>query len=1297
MDAQYKELQFCVKQPTPDVDDDDIPMSCEEEANFMQTFRKTCFYNDYRDRDSNRDNLHSSGWNDYNRDNYQSNTDDKSYDLQKKFNDFMKSQQSTNAFVKETFMDLKNPLETVAKNIKLQSKTLKLSLIESLTRNLVDLQDLFQATPNQTHEISNSLVTEKVSLKDGRKEYQIPQFDHSSVPPSYPYQSQMNHQTSSIPQIAYQSPQASTQPMTESPLVDSGFVVLVFSPGDDPIACLNKAMDCLTVERVVKCYNCQGAGHMAWQCTQPKRPKNAVWYKEKAMLPEAQEARQILDKEQLAFLADPRVPDGQAVQTIIPNNAAFQTEDLDTYDSDCDDISNEKSILMANISSYGSNVISENNVAHLILENERLCKEINHVKQVFKEKFDSIKKTRVHTKEKSDSLIDKLNLKSPKNEDLKAQIQDKVFVITSLKNNLRKIKGKEIVDIAAQKPYANTIVLGMFKLHLVPLAPKLLKNREAHIDYLKYTQEQVDILQGIVEQAKVESSTTSDSNTHVLSPTGLKCSTSNCGSKPTRNKKNDMISQTPSRNMKNKVEAQPRKVNKKNHVVEPICNVDVEQSQLNLTSELICATCTFRFGNDHIARMGYSDYQLGNVTISRVYYVEGLGHNLFSVGQFFNADLEVVFRKNTCFIRNLEASKTKSWLWHRRLSHLNFGTLNKLTKDGLARSISRLKFHKDHLCSTCALGKIMKSSHQPKAKDTNQEKLYLLHMDLCGPMRVVSINEKKVYLSDCRRLLKIYLGPILRSKDEAPEAIIKCIKNIQVRLNATVFSPVQEAADPRAVILAESHVSTSIDQDAPSTNKVVLIKLKWIYKVKTDEFNRVKNKARLVAQGFRQEEGFNFEESFAPVARIEAICIFVANTAHKNMTIFQMDVKMAFLNGELKEEDQSISRRNKMFWHIARDDTIYTSMRCISRHEKSQVYGAIFPKELRNQKADSATSPKPKPVQATKGDGVDTRSKVLDEQQQNTSSADEGTCTIPGVPDVPMYASKRDKESWGDSDEEDDDENDFEEEADINDDDSDDNNVIPDPNKSNVDQTEHEEEDVYERVQTPLDYELTDDEKIHNEEIIDEEEEDGVTKELYDDLNVNLGNKDTEMKNADQGPTQSSFVSSDFTSKLLNLDNPSPADNEIASLMDTTDYHATVIPKITSSFDTPTPPPPPFFNPLQQEATPTPTPTNSEAITSFTALPDFASVFKFNERRSRDERDKDRDPSTRLDRETKRRKSSKDAESSRVSRSKENNSSSTSKEASQSRHKSSGKSAHAEEPSHTVEDLGKQKDQEFVT
>ncbi|GJV63657.1 retrovirus-related pol polyprotein from transposon TNT 1-94 [Tanacetum coccineum] len=170
--------------------------------------------------------------------------------------------------------------------------------------------------------------------------------------------------------------------------------------------------------------------------------------------------------------------------------------------------------------------------------------------------------------------------------------------------------------------------------------------------------------------------------------------------------------------------------------------------------------------------------EIRNFTISRVYYVEGLRHNLFSIGIFCDSNLEVAFRQHTCFICNLEgvdlltgsrgnnlytlslgdmmasslirllskASKTKSWLWHRRLSHLNFGTINHLVRHDLVRGLPKLKFEKDHLCSACAIGKSKKKPHKPKSEDTNQEKLYLLHMDLCGPMRVASVNGKKYIL-----------------------------------------------------------------------------------------------------------------------------------------------------------------------------------------------------------------------------------------------------------------------------------------------------------------------------------------------------------------------------------------------------------------------------------------------------------------------------------------------------------------------------------------------------------------------
>ncbi|GJW54680.1 retrovirus-related pol polyprotein from transposon TNT 1-94 [Tanacetum coccineum] len=127
-----------------------------------------------------------------------------------------------------------------------------------------------------------------------------------------------------------------------------------------------------------------------------------------------------------------------------------------------------------------------------------------------------------------------------------------------------------------------------------------------------------------------------------------------------------------------------------------------------------------------------------------------------------------------------KALKTKSWLWHRRLSHLNFGAINHLAKNGLIQGLPKLNFEKDHLCSACAIGKSKRQSHKPKSEDTNQEKLYLLHMNLCGPMRVASINGKKYILVIVDDYSRFTWVKFLASKDEAPDFIIKFLKMIQV-------------------------------------------------------------------------------------------------------------------------------------------------------------------------------------------------------------------------------------------------------------------------------------------------------------------------------------------------------------------------------------------------------------------------------------------------------------------------------------------------------------------------------------
>ncbi|GJS21181.1 retrovirus-related pol polyprotein from transposon TNT 1-94 [Tanacetum coccineum] len=133
-----------------------------------------------------------------------------------------------------------------------------------------------------------------------------------------------------------------------------------------------------------------------------------------------------------------------------------------------------------------------------------------------------------------------------------------------------------------------------------------------------------------------------------------------------------------------------------------------------------------------------------------------------------------------------KASSTKSWLWHRRLNHLNFGTLNELARKDLVRGLPKLKYEKEHLCPSCQLGKSKKSSHPLKTVNTNTEILNTLHMDLCGPMRVESINGKKYILVVVDDYTRFGWVRFLRTKDETPEVIKKFIILTQRALNATV-------------------------------------------------------------------------------------------------------------------------------------------------------------------------------------------------------------------------------------------------------------------------------------------------------------------------------------------------------------------------------------------------------------------------------------------------------------------------------------------------------------------------------
>nr|GFB33116.1 integrase, catalytic region, zinc finger, CCHC-type, peptidase aspartic, catalytic [Tanacetum cinerariifolium] len=260
-------------------------------------------------------------------------------------------------------------------------------------------------------------------------------------------------------------------------------------------------------------------------------------------------------------------------------------------------------------------------------------------------------------------------------------LQEKVLVITALKEQLHKLKSKAVVTDAVS---LNPIDPALLQVDVAPLVPKLRKNRTAHTDYIRHTQEEAATLREIVESERL------------LSPVNTSLAYASYINSVNASKKSKSV-KTP---VKRKVFQIVL------WYLDSGCSKHMTGDRSQLINFVQKFLGTVKFRNDHVAKiMGYGDYQIGNVIISRVYYVEGLGHNLFSVGHFCDSDLEVAFRQHTCFIRNLDrvdlltgswgnnlyilslqdmlvsspicllskASKTKSWLWHRRLSHMNFG------------------------------------------------------------------------------------------------------------------------------------------------------------------------------------------------------------------------------------------------------------------------------------------------------------------------------------------------------------------------------------------------------------------------------------------------------------------------------------------------------------------------------------------------------------------------------------------------------------------------------------------------
>ncbi|GJS23985.1 retrovirus-related pol polyprotein from transposon TNT 1-94 [Tanacetum coccineum] len=909
-------------------------------------------------------------------------------------------------------------------------------------------------------------------------------------------------------------------------------------------------------QRTVICYTCKGEGHMSKQCTKPKRKQDDSWFKDKVLL---YKLKQVVSNSteggNLLFCKRSRNSrEGQPHRLSLLTMLLIKLIGLDAYAWTVMELKHCQSCFIAKFIYYGFRMLYAEVTIHDNMNNNMLNQAVQESwkqelydgnvslrirsaivipnseeehnawleRESFKNAFKTPRSYGVDTQlnqenfQRDNSVS---NQRAPSFDqlfelnELKAQSQEKDTVIKKLKKRIKTLSGKMNED----KIKKDLEEIETINIELDHRVSKLIAENK----HLKQTYKQ---LYDSIKPARIRS------KEQYLSLSG--------------NTKKDKIQQTPSSTQKNKVEAHPRKVKSslknKDCVVQPKGTAHVQHSKLNANPELKCVKCNEKFKRKVWKPTGKVFTNIGYIwrPTGRTFTIVGNACPLTRI----TTTAEVPLRKPTA-LENETPKPVVTLVYSRKprkSQNIMFQFANHVLKSLSSKLFSSIL---DSYCSRHMNGEVAsvtnfvisfwvlsnsgndhigikntKKPHKPKSEDTNQEKLYLLHMDLCGPMCVASVNGKKYILVIVDDYSRFTWVKCLRSKDEAPDFIIKFLKMIQVRLkthvrrirtdNGTEFQngvverrnrtlieaartmliyakaplflwaeavatacytqnrsivrlrhgktpyellhdkppdlsffhvfgalcyptndsenldfdeltamasehsssgpalhemtpatissglvpnpppstpvdyPATEVVALNLKCCSSSRVSTvtsstNVDQmrhhqdhpleniigeldrpvstrlqlheqalfcyydafltavepktykDAltqscwieatqeelneferlkvwelvPRPDKFMVITLKWIYKVKLDKLGGIlKNKARLLARGYRQEKRIDFEESFSPVARLEAIRIFLAFAAYMNMVVYQMDVKTAFLNGNLREE-----------------------------------------------------------------------------------------------------------------------------------------------------------------------------------------------------------------------------------------------------------------------------------------------------------------------------------------------------------------------------------------------------------
>nr|GEZ58182.1 hypothetical protein [Tanacetum cinerariifolium] len=308
---------------------------------------------------------------------------------------------------------------------------------------------------------------------------------------------------------------------------------------------------------------------------------------------------------------------------------------------------------------------------------------------------------------------------------------------------------------------------------------------------------------------------------------------------------------------------------------------------------------TMKFGNDQIAPiLGYGDLVQRAITIKRVYYVEGLNHNLFSIGQFCDADLEVAFRKSTCYILDLKGNdlliglSKEDFMLNLMFDELLNGSAQVVSKSS-AESTADAPNHRQQQHTT------------PLNAQTTIDPTCQVPTQAPTVASTETINQAEIIAKNVQveneKFINIFCTPV-QDRGETSSRHVD-FSNMHTFYQHHPSEHHWTKDHPLEQVIGNPSQSVRTRRQLESDGKICMFALTWLWKNKRDEENTViQNKSRLVAKGYAQKEGVDFEESFAPVARSKAVRLFIAYAAHKSFTVYQMDVKTTFLYGPLKEE-----------------------------------------------------------------------------------------------------------------------------------------------------------------------------------------------------------------------------------------------------------------------------------------------------------------------------------------------------------------------------------------------------------